>query len=152
MVMTRKKLIRIIDHEKIKDAIQKAEHRTSGEIRVSVARFFWGNVHKAAEKAFVRLGMTRTEDHNGVLFFVVPARRKFVVLGDSGIHERVGQEFWHRVVAVVSERFRRGDFTGGLIRGIEEVGEQLSTHFPFDAGGDVDELPDDVDFGGKSAQ
>ena len=149
MVMSHKKLIRIIDREKIKEAIQKAEHRTSGEIRVSVAPFFWGNVHKAAEKAFDRLGMTRTKDRNGILFFVVPGRRKFVVLGDRGIHERVGQEFWHRVVNVVTERFRTGDFTGGLIRGIEEVGEQLATHFPFDAATDVDELPDDVDFGGK---
>ena len=33
---------------------------------------------------------------------------------------------------------------------IEEVGEQLATHFPFDAATDVDELPDDVDFGGKA--
>src|SRR2546425_72940 len=150
MVITRKKLIQTIDRDKIKEAIQKAEHRTSGEIRVSVAPFFWGNVHKAAEKAFARLGMRRTKDHNGVLFFVVPARRKFVVLGDSGIHERVGQDFWHRIVAVVTEKFRRGDFTEGLIRGIEEVGEQLATHFPYDAATDVDELPDDVDFGGKS--
>src|SRR5438552_8220159 len=133
MVMTRKKLIRTIDCEKIKKAIRKAERRTSGEIRVSVAPFFWGNVHKAAEKAFVRLGMTGTKDRNAVLFFVVPARRKFVVLGDSAIHERVGQQFWHRIVAVVTERFRIGDFTGGLIRGIEEVGEQLSTHFPYAA-------------------
>jgi len=150
MVMTRKKLIRTIDRGKIKDAIQKAEHRTSGEIRVSVAPFFWGNVHKAAEKAFDRLGMTRTKDRNSVLFFVVPARRKFVVLGDSAIHERVGQEFWHRIVAVVTEKFRTGNFTDGLIRWIEEVGEQLSTHFPYNAAADVDELPDDVDFGGKS--
>jgi uncharacterized membrane protein len=150
MVMTRKKLMQLIDREKIKEAIQKAEHQTSGEIRVSVAPFFWGNVHKAAEKAFTRLGMTRTKDHNGILFFVVPGRRKFVVLGDSGIHERVGQEFWHRIVEVVTERFRTGDFTGGLIRGIKEVGKQLATHFPYDAATDVDELPDDVDFGGKS--
>jgi uncharacterized membrane protein len=150
MVMSHKKLIRMIDREKIKEAIQKAEHRTSGEIRVSVAPFFWGNVHKAAEKAFDRLGMTRTKDRNGILFFVVPGRRKFVVLGDRGIHERVGQEFWHRIVDVVTERFRTGDFTGGLIRGIEEVGEQLAAHFPYDAATDVDELPDDVDFGGKS--
>jgi len=150
MVMTRKKLIQLIDRERIKEAIERAEHRTSGEIRVSVAPFFWGNVRKAAEKAFDRLGMTRTKDRNGVLFFVVPARRKFVVLGDSGIHERVGQEFWHRVVDVVADKFRAGDFTAGLIRGIEEVGEQLSTHFPYDAAADVDELSDDVDFGGKS--
>src|SRR5262245_30011081 len=150
MVMTRKKLLQVIDREKIKHTIESAERLTSGEICVSVAPLFWGSVEKAAEKAFVRLGMTRTKDRNGVLFFVVPSRRKFVVLGDSGIHERVGQEFWHRVVGVVSDKFRRGDFTGGLIRGIEEVGEQLSTHFPYVAATDVDELPDDVDFGGKS--
>jgi uncharacterized membrane protein len=150
MVMTRKKLIQLIDRDKIREAIEKAEHRTSGEIRVSVAPFFWGNVRKAAEKAFERLGMTRTKDRNGVLFFVVPARRKFVVLGDSGIHERVGQEFWHRVVDVVTDKFRAGDFTAGLVRGIEEVGEQISTHFPYVAATDVDELSDDVDFGGKS--
>ena len=59
MVMTRKKLIRIIDRDKIKEAIQKAEHRTSGEIRVSVAPFFWGNVHKAAEKASERTAATQ---------------------------------------------------------------------------------------------
>ena len=150
MVMTRKKLLQVIDPEKIKKAIQAAEHRTSGEICVSVAPFFWGNIHKAADKAFVRMGVARTKHRNGVLFFVVPSRRRFVVLGDAGIHERVGQEFWHRVVAVVSERFRTGDFTGGLVRGIEEVGEQLAAHFPYDAATDENELPDDVDFGGKS--
>ena len=143
--MTRKKMIQIIDHQKIKDAIQKAEHRTSGEIRVSVARFFWGNVHKAAEKAFVRLGMTRSKDRNGVHFFVVPARRKFVVLGDRGIHERVGQEFWDRIAEVLSKKFREGDFTGGLVKGIEEVGQQLSMHFPH-LSSDRNELSDDVDF------
>lgn len=150
MVMTRKKLMQIIDRERIKSAIQAAEHRTSGEICVSVAPFFWGNIHRAADKAFVRMGVARTKDRNGVLFFVVPSRRKFVVLGDSGIHAKVGQEFWHRVVDVVSERFRSGDFTGGLVRGIEEVGEQLASHFPYDAATDQNELPDDVDFGGKS--
>jgi uncharacterized membrane protein len=145
--MTRKKLMQIIDRERIKTAIQAAEHRTSGEICVSVASFFWGSIDKAANKAFVRMGIARTKDRNGVLFFVVPSRRKFVVLGDSGIHERVGQEFWHRVVDVVAERFRQGDFTGGLVRGIEEVGERLASHFPYDAATDEDELPDDVDFG-----
>src|SRR5438093_13397852 len=101
MVMTRRKLIQMIDQARLTEAIQKAEHRTSGEICVSVARFFWGNIEKAADKAFARMGMTRTKEHNAVLFFVVPARRKFVVLGDTGIHERVGQEFWERVAAAM---------------------------------------------------
>src|SRR5215475_4769704 len=132
MVMTRKKLLQIIYRDRIRHAIEAAEHRTSGEICVSVAPLFWGSVEKAADKAFVRMGMSHTKDRNGVLFFVVPARRKFVVLGDRGIHERVGQEFWHAVVAAVSEKFRDGDFTGGLVKGIEKVAEQLATHFPYD--------------------
>jgi uncharacterized membrane protein len=147
MVMTRKKLLRIIDRERVKAAIESAEHQTSGEICVSVAPLFWGNIEKAADKAFLRMGMTHTKERNGVLFFVVPSRRKFVVLGDQGIHDRVGQEFWDRIAAVLSERFREGDFTGGLVRGIEEVGKQLSVHFPYTRG-DTDELPDDLDFGG----
>jgi uncharacterized membrane protein len=147
MVMTRKKLLRVIDREKVKAAIEKAEHQTSGEICVSVAPLFWGSIEKAADKAFLRMGMTHTKERNGVLFFVVPSRRKFVVLGDQGIHDKVGQEFWDRVAAVLSEKFREGDFTGGLVRGIEEVGMQLSVHFPHTKG-DTDELPDDVDFGG----
>ena len=147
MVMTRKKLLQIIDREKIKEAIQRAEHRTSGQICVSVAPYFWGNIEKAAQKAFVRMHIARTRHRNGVLFFVVPSRRKFVVLGDRGIHEHVGQEFWHRVVDVVSEKFRQGDFTAGLVRGIEEVGERLAAHFPFDPVTEENELPDDVDFG-----
>jgi len=146
MVMTRKQLFRIVDREKVKEAIQKAELRTSGEICVSVASFFWGSVEKAADKAFARLGVARTKERNGVLFFIVPSRRKFVVLGDRGIHEHVGQEFWNRISEVVSIKFRGGDFTGGLIKGIEEIGEQLAAHFPYDPATDKDELSDDVDF------
>jgi len=149
MVMTRKRLLQIVDRDKIKGAIEAAERRTSGEICVSVAPLFWGNIEKAADKAFVRLGMTRTKARNGVLFFVVPSRRKFVVLGDQGIHECVGQEFWESVATIISEKFREGDFTGGLVRGIEKVGEELATHFPYDPAADKNELSDDVDFGGR---
>ena len=149
MVMTRKQLLQVVDRERIKNAIEAAEHRTSGEICVSVSRLFWGNIETAADKAFVRLGMTRTKERNGVLLFVVPSRRKFVVLGDQGIHERVGQEFWESVAAIISEKFREGDFTGGLLNAIERVGEELATHFPYDPATDKNELSDDVDFGGR---
>ena len=139
-----------IDKDLIKQAIHKAETRTSGEIRVSISPLFWGDVRKAAEKALERLGMTATKDRNGVLFFVVPARRKFVVIGDSGIHQKVHREFWNHIVRTVSEKFKQGDFTGGLVAGIEAVGEDLAKHFPYDAASDKNELPDDVDFGSGS--
>jgi uncharacterized membrane protein len=143
--MTKGALLRAVDGTRVQEAIRAAEQRTSGEIRVSVSRYFWGDVRKVAERAFARLGMTATRERNGILFFVVPARRRFVVLGDEGIHAKVGQTFWDQVTAAMSERFRAGDFTGGLVRGIEAVGEQLAAHFPYDPQRDVNELPDAID-------
>jgi uncharacterized membrane protein len=145
MFFAHRRLRRAIDQEQVRRAIVEAEHRTSGEIRVSVAPFFWGDVHRAAERAFARLGMTGTRQRNGVLFFVVPARRRFVVLGDEGIHAHVGQEFWHDVTAAVADRFRRGDFTGGLVHGIETVGRELAEAFPYDPDAGPDQLPDEID-------
>jgi uncharacterized membrane protein len=137
----------LIDNERIKQAIHEAERQTTGEIRVAVSSFFWGNVHQTAEKAFKRMGLNATKERNGVLFFVVPARRKFTILGDVGIHQKVGDEFWTAVVGAVAEKFRKGDFTGGLVHGIQVAGEQLSLHFPFSGGQRENELPDDVDYG-----
>lgn len=145
--MHRRKLLHRLDVKRIRKAIKDAERETSGEIRVSVSRFFWGRVRPAAERAFRRLGMTRTKDRNGILFFIVPSRRRFVVLGDEGIHAKVGQEFWDAIAAAMSEDFKKGDFTDGLIRGIKKVADGLAVHFPCHVATDVDELPDDIDFG-----
>src|SRR5512137_95160 len=123
-VNSRRRLLKAVDVERVKAAIAAAERQTSGEVRVSVARFFWGGVRGAAERAFARLGMARTKDRNGVLFFIVPARKKFVVLGDVGIHAKVGQEFWECVARLMSEHFRKGEFTEGLVAAIGEAGRE----------------------------
>lgn len=134
-----------VDSELVERAIASAEQRTSGEIRVSLAPYFWGNVERAADRTFVRLGMTKTRDRNGVLFFVVPSRHAFVVLGDAGIHERVGQEFWQELAAILAEHFKTHDFTGGLVTAIASAGQQLERHFPRAESADVNELSDAVD-------
>jgi len=147
--MTREQLIQSIDSKRLHEAIELAERRTSGEIMVSVSPLFWGNVENAARRAFERLGVHNTRQRNGVLFFLVPSRHRFVVLGDEGIHRKAGQELWNKVVARMSEHFRAGDFTTGLVQGIAEVGEQLAAHFPYDPATDVNELSDDIDFGDR---
>lgn len=147
--LSQRKLLAIIDDDRVKAAIVAAEKQTSGEIRVSVSRFFWGSVRRAADRAFTRLGMRATRDRNGILFFVVPSRRRFTVVGDEGIHAKVGQEFWDKLVAAMSGDFRAGKFNEGLMRGIEECGRLLATHFPYQGARDVNELPDDIDFGNK---
>ena len=144
--LLRRALIKRLDVDRIRQAIADAEKQTSGEIRVSVAPFFWGKVRPVAERAFRRLGLRNTRQRNGILFFIVPARRRFVVLGDEGIHAKVGQEFWDRLAAVMSDHFRKGEFTDGLIEGIGEAGFGLASHFPYDPATDKNELPDDVDF------
>jgi uncharacterized membrane protein len=145
--MLRARLRRLVDAEAVRQAIADAEARTSGEIRVSVSTFFFGNVRRTAERAFERMGMTATAQRNSVLIFVVPSRRAFVVLGDEGIHAKVGQEFWDAVAAAMSARFKAGDFTGGLVLGITEAGRQLAEHFPHQGDRDRNELADDVDYG-----
>ncbi len=146
-VNSRRKLLKTIDVDRVKAAVAAAERATSGEVRVSVARFFWGSVRHAAKNAFARLGMAKTKDRNAILFFIVPSRKKFIILGDEGIHAKVGQEFWERLAGLMSGHFRKGEFTEGLVAAIEETGRQLATHFPYDAAVDVNELADDVDFG-----
>ena len=147
MFRSRRKLMSTIDVDRIKRAIQEAEHETSGEVRVSVAPYFWGPVRRVAERAFERLGMHKTQHRNGILFFVVPSRKRFVVLGDKGIHDHVGQDFWDSIAALLAEHFRKGEFTEGLVRAIGLAGEKLAAHFPYDPATDVNELPDDIDFG-----
>ena len=75
----------------------------------------------------------------------MPSRRKFVLLGDEGIHARVGQAFWESTVASIGERLRAGEVTAALVDAIERLGEQLAQHFPFRGDQDVNELPDVVD-------
>ncbi|MBN2399268.1 MAG: TPM domain-containing protein [Candidatus Aminicenantes bacterium] len=148
-ILSQRKLLNQIDDDRVKAAIVEAERQTSGEIRVSVSRFFWGNVRHAAEKAFQRLGMNATRDRNGILFFIVPSRRAFAIIGDEGIHQKVGQEFWNKLVTTMSQDFVAGKFTEGLISGIIESGRLLGVHFPFEGEMDFNELPDDIDYGNK---
>ena len=88
--------------------------------------------------------MTKTAQRNGVLFYIAPRLRKFQILGDSGIHEKCGDDFWKEVASEMEESFRRDAFTEGILRGIEKVGEVLARHFPHSAR-DEDELPDTID-------
>jgi len=147
MGMSQRQLLRRIDCQRITQAIIAAERKTSGEIRVSIARFFIGSVEITARRAFRRLGMRATRQRNGVLIFLVPSRRRFVVLGDEGIHRKVGQKFWDKMVDAMSRKFRAEEFNDGLIAAIGEAGRKLAKFFPYRKGRDVNELADEIDFG-----
>jgi uncharacterized membrane protein len=123
-------LHRFVDQRRVREAIVRAEKTTGAPISVSIAPHVGGDVHAAALRALHRHGLTRAPARNAVHFFVVPSRREFAVVGDAGAHEALGQAAWDGVAATVEQHFRRGDPTGGLIAGIEEVGRLLARHYP----------------------
>ncbi|HEY3171595.1 MAG TPA: TPM domain-containing protein [Thermoanaerobaculia bacterium] len=133
-----------LDSDRIVAAIADAERRSSTEIRVHVTHRKPKDIEERARRRFDLLGMTKTAERNGVVFYIAPAVRRFQILGDSGIHEKCGDDFWKEVAAEMEESFRRGDFTEGILRGIEKVGEVLARHFPRSAH-DKDELPNKID-------
>ena len=133
-----------IDHARVVAAIAEAEQRTSGEVRVLVARQTTEDPVATARSHFERLGMTNTEARNGVLVYLAPRSRAFAIIGDTAIHEKCGSEFWSRVAAQMEEHFRRGEFTEGLVQGIREAGELLAQHFPRRSV-DRNELPDAIE-------
>lgn len=132
--------------EDILRAVQMAELDTSGEIRVHIENQCPGDVLDRAAYLFKKLGMTNTEQHNGVLFYLSIDHRKFAILGDSGINAVVPENFWDDVKMIMLNQFREGRFTEGLTEAISKAGAQLKQHFPHKTN-DVNELPDDISFG-----
>ena len=125
-----RRLAQHVDAQRISAAIEAAEADTTGTIHVSVAPHFWGDVRHGARSAFRELRTASLPHRNGVLFFVVPSRRELVVLGDEGIHQKVGQAYWDRLAASVSERIKASDLTEGIVHGIQEAGRALAQHYP----------------------
>lgn len=132
-----------IDHPRVIAAIQAAERRTSGEIRVVVSPRKTDDPVALAQREFERLGMTQTAARNGVLILLAPAPRRFAVIGDTAVHEKCGATFWTEVAAAMTAEFQRGDFTAGLVLGIDRCGALLAEHFPR-TGDDRNELPDEI--------
>ncbi len=133
-----------LDSKRIVEEIQKAESKTSGEIRVYVQRgHLAGDPVIAAEKRFRTLGMEKTEHRNGVLIFVAPRVQKYAVFGDEGVHKKCGPECWQRIVDSVRASFQEEHFTQALIGAIKQVGELLGKNFPKKGGG-PNELPDEI--------
>lgn len=133
-----------LDSDRIVGAVGEAEGRSSGEVRVHVTRRRPEDLEAAARRRFELLGMTNTAERNGVLFYIAPSLRRFQILGDVGIHERLGPDFWKEVAAEMEDHFRREDYTEGIVRGVARVGDVLAKHFPRSAH-DRDELPNVID-------
>ena len=129
-------------------AIKAAELRTSGEIRVHLENTCpTPEPLDRAAQVFSELGMHKTAQRNGVLFYLAWESRQFAVAGDVAINSSVPDDFWETTKEAVLEQFRREKYVAGLEAGIRLVGEQLRRYFPYDAATDENELDDAVSLG-----
>jgi uncharacterized membrane protein len=139
------------DFEAIARAIRAAESRTSAEIRVHLERrvprrLLLGrrpDVVTRAHQVFRRLGMHRTAERHGVLVYLAVVDRRLAVVGDEGIHGRVGDSHWHRVRDVMVERLKSNAPREAIERAVEELGRALAEHYPRRPD-DRNELTDEV--------
>src|SRR5271169_6352755 len=99
--------------KQITDAIAHAEKQSSGEIRLFVEDDCKGDVLDRAAFIFQQLEMHKTALRNGVLIYFAMNSRKFAILGDSGIHSNVGEDFWHKAKHEMQQHFVKGDFVSG---------------------------------------
>ena len=97
-----------------------------------------------AEHDFHRLGMAGTRDATGVLLFLLFRERKFRIVADRGIHERVGQATWDRIGQSLAGYFRDEKYLDGVIAVLTAIGSELEKHFPKPPG-DSNELSNSVD-------
>lgn len=147
----RKKAINLFsDEEKqiITAAIQSAELKTSGEVRVYIESkcSFVDPIDRAIE-LFQKLNMQNTAQRNAVLVYVAMKDRQLAVFGDEGIHQKVGDVFWNNAVKEMLQHFNKNNYAQGIANIVAQVGEALQEHFPYDEATDINELSDDIVFG-----
>jgi uncharacterized membrane protein len=134
------------DLEAVASAIAQAEGKTSAEIRVHLDHSCPGDALRQAVKVFERLSMHKTAARNGVLVYLSVTDRKLAIIGDAGIHERVGETYWQGLVAAVLRRMRQQGPRDGLMHALAEVGRALGHHFPRRPD-DKNELSDKISLG-----
>jgi uncharacterized membrane protein len=129
-------------------AVEAAESRTSGEIRVHLERRV-PRAHGTSDEAvltraralFNRLGMEHTRERNAVLIYLAIEDRRLAIVGDEGVHARVGDDYWLRIRDVMVGHLREGRNRDAILEAVADVGRVLGEHFPRRRD-DVDELPD----------
>lgn len=137
------------EETRIIQSIRAAERRTSGEIRVFVEDFCERDhpVERAAE-IFHLYGMFNTKEKNGVLIYLAEKSHQFAIWGDSGIHERVGFQFWDAEKRLMRKYLQRDEGAEGVCLAIQQIGERLREYFPApDDDQNENELPDEIIYG-----
>jgi uncharacterized membrane protein len=134
------------ERKQIHAAIHEAEMLTSGEIRVYIDDDCRDDVMDKAAFVFAQLNMHQTALRNGVLIYLAVNDHKFAIIGDAGIHQKVGDTFWNSIKQKMAELLKEGKYSAAIEYGVREAGRELQHFFPRSKD-DQNELPNDIVFG-----
>ena len=135
------------DELAIVQAIQEAEKKTSGEVRVHIEKKCTKkDPIKRAINLFQKLRMHKTDLRNGVIVYVATEDHLLAIWGDEGIHAKVGQEFWENTLITLQKDFKTNQIKNGLTKALLDIGEKLQQHFPYQKD-DKNELDDFISYG-----
>ena len=135
------------DELAVVQAIQEAEKKTSGEVRVHIEKKCpKKDPIKRAVSLFQKLGMHKTDLRNGVIVYVSTEDHFLAIWGDEGIHTKVGQEFWESTLTTLKEDFKANQIKNGLRKAVLDIGEKLQQYFPYQKD-DKNELDDSISYG-----
>ena len=142
--MFNKKFFSEEEEQLIVKAITEGETKTSGEIRVHIDGFCFGDAFEKAKKVFLKLNMQHTKDRNGVLIYIATASKKIAIIGDEGKNSNVPANFWNEIITDLSANFRT-EKAKVLAKNIIKCGEQLSKFFPLEDA-DTNELSNSISY------
>ena len=122
-----------IDKKQLEEAISGLERQTSAEFRIFIERKIPKkstalSAYERALDVFSQLEMHQTAARNGVLIYIAYDDRQCAIIGDIGIHQYVGDDFWQ---------------TEGILASMQKIGEHLVRHFPVQPD-DQNELDNEV--------
>lgn len=89
-----------------------------------------GRAQRRAVEQFIAQNLHTIDNHTGVLIFVSVAEHYAEIIADKGIHARVAEGTWDKIVGNLTRAIGEGRAADGLVGAIDEVGTHLSQHFP----------------------
>ncbi len=117
-------------HARIERAIRAAEAGTTGRIAVRIVPDKDLDAFARAKAEFEGAGLHGARERNAALVLVAPLARKYAILGDRDLHERVGETFWRDVVDEMRPYFARNRSADAVVHAVERIGKELHIHFP----------------------
>jgi len=133
----------------IVDRIAYVEANSTGEVRIYIESTCPTEAKDRTLDLFVKYGVDKTVQRNGVLIYIAYESRVFYIWGDEGIHAMVGQNLWEAIIKEVKMHFAKGEYVLGLCHAIDEIGLKLATFFPRGESILNNELPDDIIYGNQ---